>query len=449
MKNIKPLLLMMSFFILGDAMANSYAKMFNLVFRNELYYASYIFIKKAAEKNQKLDQAKVNLVLDKIHPSVFIHDFELDKFARRSTQIDFAVAMRRFFKNDFRSAKLKLLKIKPNNSMFVESNYILGLIYLTEKENKKAEVFFKRCVRFSSQKEKTGFKSEAYIETFKNRCVQQVARVAFAQKNYTKSVKLLSYVKKTDYIWPRFLLDKAWNYYWLGENERALGSVITYQAPLLQRYMVPEANYLRSLIYYEMCYFDKSEEIFKEFAQNTWRYRNSVRNASRNKLLQMMTSTSPPESKAEQFLYYYLKGFKKDIRHFTYLQAREQLASEIKKLARIRSLGQARVFLNNLYFYYKAIKEDYQDFLKNLSNDYYLQILQMRNAFVKLNLMISLNKRKNLVSSQNENEKQSFEELDFSKIKNTDDKYIWSFLGGFWADELGDYAVAIKNRCVK
>jgi len=427
--------------------ASSYSKMFDIVFRNDLHYASYIFIKKAVERGERINDKKSQIVIDTIHPSVFVHDYELDDFVNKDGPLDFPVALRRFFLNDFATAKRKLAGISKKNTMYVESSYILGLIHLTENNQPQAEKYFKRCVRYAATKKRAGIKTEQYISTFKNRCIQQVARISFAQKNHKKALKVLNYVSKIDYIWPRFLLDKAWSYYWSGDNERALGSVVTFQAPLLQRYMVPEANYLRALIYYEMCYFEKAETIYKEFNRNTWNYRKYAKTASRNKLLKFIKSTHEPETPGDKFLYYYLKGYKKDIRYFTYEMAREQLASEIKKLARIRSLSQARIFLNNLYYYHKAIKEDYQDFLKNLANDYYIQIRQMRNAFVKLNLMVSLKKRKKIANNDDSKFKDNIKTLDFDEIKDTEDKYIWNFLGGFWADELGDYAVAIKNKC--
>lgn len=447
MKKVIALILML--FVNSNVFgAATYSKMFNIVFRNDLHYASYIFIKKAIQRGEKINSKKAQIVIDTIHPSVFIHDYDLDQFVTNSTELDFPVALRRFFLNDFTTAKRKLVGINKNNTMYVESNYILGLIYLTENDQERAEKHFKRCVRYAATKTRAGIKTEQYISTFKNRCIQQVARISFAQKNHKKALKVLDYVRKIDYIWPRFLLDKAWSYYWSGDNERALGTVITFKAPHLQRYMVPEANYLRALIYYEMCYFEKAEKIYAEFNRNTWNYRKYAKTASRNKLLKFIKSPTEPETPGDKFLYYYLKGYKKDIRYFTYMDARQQLASEIKKLARIRSLSQARIFLNNLYYYHKAIKEDYQDFLKNLASDYYLQIRQMRNAFVKLSLMISLKKRKKIAMNESSKlEDGEIQEIDFDEIKDTDDKYIWNFLGGFWADELGDYAVALKNKC--
>lgn len=427
--------------------AKTYSKMFNIVFKNRLYYSSYVFLKKSVEEGSKVEEKKVNKILDTIHPSVFIHDPDLDRFIRKSTALDYAVAIRRFFLNDFRTAKIKLVRLSKNSSMKLESNYILGLISLTENKQKRASAYFKRCIREALRKRGNSTKAENVIATFKNRCIQQLGRVKFANKDFKGALRVYNYVKKKDYIWPRFLMDKGWTFYWLGENDRALGSVMSYKAPLLRRFMIPEANYLRGLIYYEMCYFEKAEKIYKDFNDSTWKYRNAAKTASRNRLLRLILSKNPPKSQEDRFLYYYLKGFKQDIRFFTFKESYRSISREIKKLSKVKSLRQAKIFLDSLYYYRKAIKKDFQDFLKNLSEDYYKQISQMRNAFVKLNLMISLNKRKKLAKGEGTEYDDEFIEKSLGNISDIDEKFIWDFRGGFWADEMGDYAVALQDRC--
>ena len=408
-----------------------------------------MFLKKSLEKKLILKEQKVFKVLDTIHPSVYIHDTELDQFIKETTQLDYAVGVRRFFMNDFENAKNKLKAIKKKSSMYVEANYILGLISIREKKIKRAKNHFKRCIMHTKYKKRSRLKPQSYIYSFRNRCVQQLGRLEYTEKDYKKALRVYNLVQKDDYLWPRFLMDKAWAYYMSGENERSLGSVISYKAPLLKRFMIPEANYLRSLVYYDMCYFEKAENIYKEFNAVTWKFRNIAKTASRNKLLKLLISRKEPTTEKDKFLYFYLKGYKKDIRYLTFRESRRQIGMEIKKLSRIKSLKQARVFLDTLYAYRKIIKEDFQDFLKNLSEDYYLQIKDMQSAFVKINLMISLKKRKKIEQENSDEFNDDFFEQSLSNISDIDEKFIWDFRGGFWADELGDYAVALRNRCVK
>ena len=162
----------------------TYADMFNVVYRNKLYYSSYVFLKKSVEINLKIKRSKSNKVMDIIHPSVFIHDPELDNLPNGRTGLDYAIGIRRFFLNDFETAEKKLKMLRKKNPMRFEASYILGLIHLRRGEYRKASTEFKRCVRLSKVKKKVSGRGEQYINTFKNRCVQQVARVSFSQKKY-------------------------------------------------------------------------------------------------------------------------------------------------------------------------------------------------------------------------------------------------------------------------
>ena len=71
----------------------------------------------------------------------------------------------------------------------------------------------------------------------------------------------------------------------------------------------------------------------------------------------------------------------------------------------------------------------------------------MRNAFVKLNLMVSLKKRKQIKTKNSDKFNDEFSEKSLAHIPNIQEKFIWNFEGGFWADELGDYAIALENQC--
>lgn len=441
---MKFLLATLFIFIAFEGQAKTYSKMFNTVYRNNLQYSSFIFLKLAVLKNEKVNSTKALRILDKIHPSIYIHDENLDKLKYKKTILDYAVGVRSFFQSDYRTARNKFNSISKKHPMYLESQYLLGILSLTKRNMKKASIYFNRCVKGASLKKRISKKNDDYIQTFKNRCVQQLGRVLFTAKKFKSALKIYDSIDKKDFVWPRLILDKAWANYWLNDKQRSIGGLLTFNAPVLRRFLVPEANYLRALNYYDMCYFEKADKIIKDFNQNTWAYRNIVKNASTNKLYKMAILKKEPKSKSDKFLYYYLKGFRQDVKYFTYFEARKQLSSEIRKLSRISSLRQARVFLEQINYYNKVLTSDFKDFLNSLSKDYYSQIYQMQNAFGKLKLMVNLNKRKNL---RKKNKVESFNEIDISGIKKTRDKLIWDFQGGYWADELGDYAVALKSRC--
>ena len=429
--------------------AQVFSKTFRLLKRNDLNYSSYVFIKKAVLNREALPTRQVEDVIDHIHPTLFIYDEELDKLKNFKSILDFPVGVRAFFQNDYSSAWKRLRGIKSDNNMYIESNYLLGLISLIKNKSKTAATFFTRCAQSSYNKKENSLKSEAYIGTFRNRCKQSLARLFYSAGQYQNTLKVLNTIRKTDYLWPKLLLDKAWTYYHLDQNARALGTVISYNSPALKRFTTPEARYLQALMYFEMCYYEKAESISNDFKQNIWKHRDIFKNNRNIKLLKLIFSKVVPSDADDKALYYYLKGFKKDTRYLSYVKSAVMLKKEIAKLKQVQSLSSAKLLLKYTKGYQRIMLKDFVDFLNVVVADYYDQIVKMKKSFTKIDLMIGVIKRKRLSQNKSLNLSEKKKSLALSQIPNTDDKFIWDFQGGYWADELGDYAVALRNRCVK
>lgn len=435
-----------------EAFSRQYSKSFSLLERNDLYYSSYVYIKKAILNRENPSPKKVEKVIDLIHPTLFIYDSELDKLRNFKSALDFPVGVRAFFRNDYDTALKRLSGVDKKHSLYIESSYLLGILSLIKKEPKKAGYHFNECAKSSYKKDKNILKSEAYIYTFRNRCKQAMARVLYSEKKFELAMKILNTVRKTDYLWPRLLLDKAWTYYHMNENARALGTVISYNSPALKRFTTPEARYLQALMYFEMCYYEKTESISSDFNQHVWANRNIFRKNSDKKLLKLILAKKVPKNPKDQILYYYLKGFKKDTRYMNYMKSTRLLRREIRKLEKLKKqkkLSIAQVLLNHNNTYRRIMLKDFVDFLQTVVEDNYNQITKMKRAFTKIELMLSIVKRQRLKSNKPLNISEKKKRLPLSEIPNTSDKFIWDFQGGYWADELGDYAVALKNRCSK
>ncbi len=427
----------------------TYRGKFNKVYKHELYYSSYYFLKKSVMAGEKrIPTGMINRVLDAIHPAVFINDPDLDKLVSTPNQIDYAVGLREFYKGNHSVALSKLIGITPKSSMFVEASYILGLIYYGKREMKNSLRYFGRCVIKANNKKANKMKTEEYRRVFRNRCIQQVARIYFEQKNYKKSLRYQRMVEKTDYIWPRFIFDMAWNYYWQKDLPRVLGVLLTFKAPVLNRYMVPEANYLRALAYYDYCYYEKVEKIYNEFDEGPWRFRKFVkRYKDPKKLIRLMSSKRSPTDERLKFLHSYLRGFKKDIQYLTVIKTIVQIKSEVKKLKALGHNATARRLKKHLRSYLETVRIHFDRFLVSLVEDYNRQIYRTQSNFTKMRLTMGIKKRKLLFSKKELKFKDDLKNISLSEIKDTEEKFIWEFIGGFWADELGDYALAIKNQC--
>lgn len=417
--------------------------------KHKLYYTAYELMKELAITNARgVDWKKAGTTLTGVHPSVFIHDKELDRFTNTPSPLDYAVGTRLFFQGRYDLAMRRLDGVGRDHPMFVERSYLKGLISLIQGSPKDAATYFGSCIRGFNSKTSSAGKPEGYIRMFRNRCIQQFSRVLYAQNRHKDSLKILRAIPKTDFIWPNTILERAWSHYYIDQRPLALGHLISFKAPILQRYMTPEAQYLKSLIYFEMCYFDKSKRIAQEFDSQTYAHRAYFTNVDKNELLKLVFMKGPPKSPKYQAIYYYFKAFKKDIRYTSFLTALKQIKRELKALKLFKKMPEKDALEKKIRRQRFRIIADYKDFLGNLVADYYQQIQRTHKHFVKMNLMLSLKEREKLRSDKPESPySENLVEMDLDGIGNVEDKFIWNFIGGFWADELGDYAVALEDRC--
>lgn len=438
-------------FLCQDAFASRKSKAFEFVSNHRLYYTSYELMKELlADKEKRVNWANAQNIYAGIHPSVFIHDRELDRYANIRSPLDYPVAMRLFFTGQYDLAAQRLASIGPKHPMYTERSYLKGLISLIKGDQKRAAAYFSSCIRGYSEAVSIKGKATSYTDMFRNRCTQQLSRVLYSQGRHKDSVKVLNTVDKTEYIWPNTLLERAWSFYYLNQRPLALGTLTSFKAPVLQRYMTPEAQYLKALIYFEMCYFDRAKEISKEFNDKTWKNRGYFDpRINTDLLLRLVYSNTKPKGARASALYYYLKAFKKDIRHSYYTRAVKQVKAELKALQIIKSMPGKKALVAKINKQRQAIIADHKEFLGNLIADYQEQIQRANGHFVKLNLLLSIKERQEIRAPKKKLYSKELKELDFSEIGNVDNKFIWNFIGGFWADEIGDYAVALENRCKK
>jgi hypothetical protein len=424
-------------------------KLFRIAYSYHLYYTSYHLLKKSlSAPSAGLDKNMVDNVIDIIHPSLYIYDQQLDQFSNKKTLLDFPVGLRLFFQNKTKLAEERLKSIKPENPMFIESNYILGLINLKKKKNADAYKYFQLCSKSAKNKKPTEFKTEAYIETFEGRCIQQLSRIEYSAKNYKKSISILDLARKTDYIWPHLFLDKAWSYYREGDRPRAMGTILSFDAPILQKFIIPEAIYIKALIYFDFCRYDKVEEVFKNFTP-LLEIQNEISTITSNQMQALISAQTLDENKKKiKEFYLHLKSFKKDIRYLNYKKSADYLNNEIKKLEKFKHMKKTPQFIEELKAYKYIVEEDFRDLLTNLRDDYLKQVEASHRNFVKMNLFISSQRRKQ-VTSKKVPQINKGKIIDLNNIPHSIDQSIWDFRGGFWADELGDYAVALEDRCEK
>jgi hypothetical protein len=88
----------------------------------------------------------------------------------------------------------------------------------------------------------------------------------------------------------------------------------------------------------------------------------------------------------------------------------------------------------------------YRDLHLTLASEYLDEIESTNKNMVKIKLLLNSKIRKSQGAGLS---KKGFEDnrLSLYEINGSQDKAIYEFIGGFWADEIGDYAFAISSAC--
>ena len=91
--------------------------------------------------------------------------------------------------------------------------------------------------------------------------------IILLQKNLIKQILAYLDIEKSSPIWPEILFEEAWNSFYQGNFNRALGKLVTYKAPLLSYIYNPEIDALRALAYMELCLWEDTKNVVDNFYQ--------------------------------------------------------------------------------------------------------------------------------------------------------------------------------------
>jgi hypothetical protein len=95
----------------------------------------------------------------------------------------------------------------------------------------------------------------------------QLARLAYQNADDTLAVQLYEQVGRTAPEWLDALFESSWAHFRRGEDERALGNLLTLHAPFFQERFFPESFILKALLMYENCRYRDARAALAEFQQ--------------------------------------------------------------------------------------------------------------------------------------------------------------------------------------
>lgn len=219
------------------------------------------------------------------------------------------------------------------------------------------------------------------------------------------------------------LLERAWVHYRLGNPERAMGLLYSFEAPSFRTSFTPEFYILKSFIYRDVCHYAKAMSVLSQFDD---RYGDAIANvydrkdARENEALLQVILSKPKVKRIWNFL--------------SLLETERYLAEGIED-------EDLSTYLNELYRlkqdeYEDRLRQEVENVYETMAND----LLQFEEEAQLMEYEIGLDMYQRVSEFHYAGSEQSEET---SKTGMA----VYEFQGEFWNDELEHYTVSLPDKC--
>lgn len=382
-----------------------------------------------------------------------LEDYNPEVLEKIGTDSAYFILGKKFFGKDDERSRNYLSQLESSHRYYPESQLVLSQIFANKKDFNKTKLHLLSC-QTSAQLNRDNQPLERikrYYQMIYELCVVNKSRYDFGEGKFEEALKGYNKVPKSSYMWPALILEKSWVYFHLKDYNRSLGLLITYKSPLLDSYFYPEAEYLTSLNYFQLCLWDDTYTVIKQYYE-VYRPRFAelgkmfgAERLSNDYFYNIMFKPKSEETLNNDFLKKIVVRLKKQVRFSLDQNTIRRLTNEMNLISKTESaqnkkkllahLGQVRENLIQKINYHAK-----EDIFKTLEKVQYFS-----GEMFKINLEI-ISKKKDLIYS---NKKLIADRGrgDLSHVQRAKTESFWSFDGPFWADELGDYSFGLKSNC--
>lgn len=376
------------------------------------------------------------------------------KYLRQSrlNTVKYILGKKLIKESNYREANEYLSSINTNHSIFPFAMNALATSYSVSGSYDKAIIAFNQCVNSS---EAAISSSNSLIENNqlkKNRdyCLLGNARTLFSSKKYQAADLKYLDIPKSSPVWPFVLFDEAWNSYYLKNYNRTLGKLVTYNAPVFEKFFNPEFEVLKALSYLKMCLYKDaksvSDDFYSKYLNRTRKLRLFLRGKGKNYnyFYKLYTDYSKKRTTGNTLLDSLLISFKTDGAIENLVNNLELSYKEYARVKNSRVTRMQRALLSNIREVIKTQRVLIGSYVRSRLIEKYAELYRGFEgmSYIKLEVL-----------SQRKAKLYNFKESDDSKrgdikyLQRNEKQYFWNFNGEFWADELGDYVFALKNEC--
>ena len=251
-----------------------------------------------------------------------------------------------------------------------------------------------------------------------------LARLLYEKDQFEEADFMYHQIKKSILAQAENLLERAWAQYRMGNLEKAMGLLYSFEAPSFRDAFKPEYFILKAFIYKDACHYRRAMAVMNDFKS---RYGDSLEIIYRRK--------KPADDHALMFFLLNKKHIGRTW-NFLNLLEREKSASVQFKDKDLRAyleklydlqLDQSRNKLRT------QIEEEYEKVADEL--------LQYEENAHLMEYEIGLDMYKRVYQFHYQRDEKE------TPDESTSGSVVYKFQGEFWNDELADYQVKLPNKC--
>ncbi len=372
-------------------------------------------------------------------------------------QLYYLMGRKSYEAGDLAEASASFEKVPANHELYPRAQYFQGIINVDREKYKSAVKSFREVIRAEIPTDDPFIVRE--LEDLKDLSLVNVARIYYKLQKFDSAEAYYAKVDRDSSYWAQSLFERAWTNFFLGDYNETLGLLMTADSPFFSDgEFLPDNQYLRALIYFNLCEYTEVERIVKLFQSNYRPMRNEMkafidqyRTDSGEQLFDQAFDAYFGEKASEQTklpVSLFRKVLRNRdlsslVRHLDLMDAevallqaqtpqwRDSVGKELEKVIaadRQRYRERAgRLFLQSMLDQYRAVDELLQD-----SDVLLFELADAQRADYVFRM------------SNPQTDQADEAPIDFA---TSVDIIYWPFNGEFWKDELAYYRFTEKGSC--
>ncbi len=338
-------------------------------------------------------------------------------------------------------------KVKETSPLYLKSVFLRGSCLYAMAEFEKSVAAYKDVIKLTKagKWKNHPLREEAFFT---------LARVHYEFQQFRAAIFYYNKISRDSPAWLDSLFESSWAYFRLADYEKALGNMVTIQAPFFTEEYFPEALILKAVTYYENCRYPEALGVLGEFEGQYGPLRDELdrltKDAKTPEDYYALLKTLENSKNATALTKRLSKVARKDQNLSLKAVSARELETEEQKIQKSAGLKDSELQKELLTLVQKrreevvksagaiarAKLEAERDELKSLSS----QLFRIKFEVIK--------REKEGLEASLRGEKQG------SKLGGyrystavADTELYWPFDGEYWRDELGTYEYTLSKGC--